>query len=83
VAERLLEKLATDDIFRALFVRDARAAMASIGYETPAAYAGVPGSDPIMCCLDVRLSSKAVLAASRDALATRMSTSVFHYEIGI
>jgi putative modified peptide len=84
VAERLLDKLSTDDAFRALFVADARAAMAAIGYETPAAYAGVPGSDPIMCCLAVRaLAPKAALAASREVLATRLSTSIFSYDIGV
>lgn len=81
VAERLLDKLSSDDAFRALFVSDARAAMAAIGYETPAAYAGVPGSDPVMCCRNVReLAPKGVLAASRDTLANRLSTSIFHYE---
>ena len=84
VAERLLDKLSTDDAFRALFVSDARAAMAEIGYVTPAAYAGVPGSDPIMCCLNVRqLASKEVLGASREVLANRLSTSIFAYDIGV
>jgi putative modified peptide len=84
VAERLLDKLSSDDSFRALFLDDARAAMAAIGYETPAAYAGVPGSDPIMCCLEVRsLAPKQVLAAARQELATRLSTSIFAYDIGV
>jgi len=84
VAERLLDKLSGDDAFRELFVADPRAAMASIGYETPASYAGVPGSDPVMCCLEVReLSPKHVLAASRALLAERLSTSIFAYTIGV
>ena len=82
VADRLLDKLATDDAFRSLFLSDARSALRLVGHETPAADVGVEGADPIMCCIGMKsLASKEALQASRHRLRDRLSMSVFHYEI--
>lgn len=82
VADRLLDKLSSEDEFRSLFLSDPRAALRLVGHETPAALVGVPGSDPILCCLGMKsLASKAALQASRQQLRERLSMSVFHYDI--
>jgi putative modified peptide len=84
VADRLLDKLSSDDEFRALFLADPRAALRIVGHETPAALVGIPGSDPIMCCLGMKsLSSKEALRASRQQLHARLSMSIFHYDIDV
>ena len=82
VAERLLDKLSTDDAFRDLFVADIRAAMREIGYETPAEILGVPGSDPIVCFGGPRLlASKESLAAARARLVSSLSHAPFHFAV--
>ena len=82
VADRLLERLSSDDAFRALFLADPRAALRLVGHETPASDLGVAGSDPVMCCIGMKsLAPKAALQASRHALRNRLSTSIFSYEI--
>jgi putative modified peptide len=82
VAGRLLDKLASDDEFRALFLADARAAMRAIGFETPAEHAGVPGSDPIVCCLEMKqLAPKEMIAQSRARLVSKLSAMPFHYAV--
>lgn len=82
VADRLLDRLASDDGFRELFLADPRAALSQVGHETPAADLGVEGSDPIMCCIGMKsLASKEALQASRHTLRDRLSMSVFHYDI--
>jgi putative modified peptide len=84
VAERLLDKLSSDDDFRALFLSDAREAMRSIGFETAAEHVGVPGADPIVCCENLRqLAPKGELATSRARLIGRLSTAPFHYAIDL
>ena len=81
VAARLLDKLSSDDDFRALFLSDAREAMRSIGFETAAEHIGAPGADPIVCCENLRqLAPKDVLAASRTRLVERLSTAPFHFQ---
>ena len=84
VAARLLDRLSSDDDFRALFVSDAREAMRSIGFETAAEHVGVPGADPILCCQSLRgLASKQELTASRTRLIARLSTAPFHFDVGL
>jgi hypothetical protein len=49
---------------------------------TPVADFGVPGSDPVMCCIGVKsLASKEALQASRQQLRVRLSMSIFHYDM--
>lgn len=42
VTKRLLDLLSTDDVFRALFKRDAQAALEQVGFVAPKAEAGQP-----------------------------------------
>ena len=82
VADRLLDKLASDDSFRALFLAEPRAALRLVGHETPTSDLGVEGADPIMCCLGIKsLASKEALQASRHRLSDRLSNRPFHYAI--
>jgi putative modified peptide len=66
IVDRLLDKLCSDDAFRALFTGDARAALASIGY--------LPAADPAVTegawwCLKVEsLASKDAIRQSRNDL---------------
>ena len=66
VVDKLLDGLANDDDFRAEFERDPRAALRSIGHETPAQHVGVEGKDPVVPFLKLKggLASKDSLAAS-------------------
>ncbi|GEM_PF-3132005 len=61
--ERLLDKLATDDDFRAQLQSDPRAAFTSLGIDVD------PSEMPAMKALP----SKEQVAADRDALRTRLS----------
>lgn len=70
VARALLEKLATDDDFRARFERDPRASLGELGHQTPAADVGVHGRDPVMHLQTLRggLASKEKIAADTESL---------------
>jgi putative modified peptide len=73
IVDRLLDKLCTDDAFRALFADDARAALASLGHS--------PASDPSIVegawwCLKVEsLASKEVIRQSRNELRRQFTMS--------
>jgi len=72
VAAALLEKLSTDDDFRAHFARNPRAALRSLGHETPQEDHDVKGRDPVLAFTELRggLASKETIAAqSGDLLA--------------
>ena len=78
VVDKLLHGLAHDDEFRAAFEKDPRAALRSIGHETPAADVGVEGKDPVMnfATLKGGLASKQKIAASRDQLMSDHQNNV-------
>lgn len=69
VANRLLDLLSTDDAFRELFVRDARAALETAGYvnDDPTA------AHPAMCLQVHALASKESIAASRSKLTSSLN----------
>lgn len=72
-AAKLLDKLASDDDFRALFQKDPRQALAQVGH-APAADASV--TDGIWNCMTVsKLADKQAIAASRDTLRKQLSTA--------
>lgn len=77
VVDRLLDGLANDDAFRAEFERDARAALRSIGHETPAKHVGVEGKDPVLPLMTLKggLASKEKIKASKDSLAAAYKSS--------
>jgi putative modified peptide len=67
LADKLLDKLSTDDTFRAHFQSNPRAALASIGFAA-AANAGADEHGLWSCCAVPQLASKEAIAASRDEL---------------
>lgn len=77
VASALLDKLATDDAFRARFQADARAALKELGYETPAGDHGQRGRDPVLDMEHPRggLASKEKVAATRDQFLSTARTA--------
>lgn len=72
VVDKLLHGLAHDDDFRAAFERDPRAALSSIGHDTPADDVGVEGKDPVLPFLKLKggLASKDKIRAGKDRMAT-------------
>ena len=76
IADKLLDKLSSDDAFRELFQSDARAALAQIGYHTPTGDQGVRGSDPLMCCSVKGLASKETIRAGRAKLRAALTSTL-------
>jgi putative modified peptide len=79
----LLDKLSSDNAFRALFETDPRAALASLGDQE--AQSAAPGARGVWTCLAVsQLASKEHIAASRQELRRQLSVdgvfSPFHLE---
>jgi len=72
VVDKLLHGLAHDDDFRTSFEQDPRAALSSIGHDTPEQHVGVEGKDPVMPFMTLKggLASKASIAASKDQMAS-------------
>jgi putative modified peptide len=74
VADRLLDLLSTDDDFRALFVRDANAALEVAGYVHADPTEAGPGQ-----CLDVsKLASKDSIARDREKIKGELA-SIFGF----
>lgn len=71
VVDKLLHGLANDDDFRAAFERDPRAALSSIGHDTPTEDVGVEGKDPVLPFMTLKggLASKDKIAAGRQRMA--------------
>jgi putative modified peptide len=71
VVDKLLHGLAHDDDFRAEFERDPRAALSSIGHDTPPHHVGVEGKDPVLPFMTLKggLAPKSKIAAEKDRLA--------------
>jgi putative modified peptide len=87
VADRLLDKLSTDDNFRNLFEKNPSAALRQVGHEPASEHAGVRGSDPAMCAnLKNGLASKEAIREGREAMkAALISTqqhSIFNLSAG-
>jgi putative modified peptide len=78
VADKLLHKLSTDDDFRAAFEQNPRAALSSIGHDTPEEHVGVEGKDPVMhfATLKGGLASKQKIAAAKEQLASDPDSKV-------
>ena len=71
VVDKLLHGLAHDDEFRAAFERDPRAALSSIGHDTPEQHVGVEGKDPVLPFMTLKggLASKQKIAGAKDKWA--------------
>jgi putative modified peptide len=75
--DSLLDKLATDDDFRATFSKDPRAALAAVGHK-PSADASV--AEGAWMCMGVnQLASKEAIKASRKALREQLLASKAAY----
>jgi putative modified peptide len=79
LADRLLDLLSTDDLFRERFQRDHLSALHSIGYESPApglmtACGAVPAAQPeaFRECKVTELAPKEAIAAARDEIRTML-----------
>ena len=82
VANKLLDKLSSDDNFRALFESNPRAALRQVGHETPEADRDVKGADPLVCCYSVKaLASKEQIQAARKELTAQLSSKPFGYDM--
>jgi putative modified peptide len=81
VADKLLDKLSSDDDFRDLFQKDPRAAVAKVGHVTPEADVGKAGVDPVMCLSGAKLASKEDIRKARGKLQDQLSSSAFHYTV--
>jgi putative modified peptide len=83
VAHKLLDKLSHDDDFRSLFSSDPHAALAQVGHVTPEADRGVEGADPVVCASSGTLASKEDIKASRDQLASKLTSTIFGYDMSV
>ena len=71
VVDKLLDKLSTDDDFRARFAKDHRAALKELGH--------VPAPNQVAqqsCAEAGQLADKRTIAASRDALRRAMNAGL-------
>jgi putative modified peptide len=72
VVNRLLDRLSTDDAFRALFETDTQAALEAVGYVHPDASVAHPG----LCLHTDKLASKEAIAAQREKLTRSLNAVV-------
>src|SRR5687768_4409067 len=87
VVDKLLHGLGHDDEFRAAFERDPRAALSSIGHDTPDGDIGVEGKDPVLPFTQLKggLASKEKIRAGmgrtgsvyKDASLVGVSGAIF------
>ncbi|WP_165956850.1 NHLP-related RiPP peptide [Kribbella antibiotica] len=75
VADRLLELLATDDGFRALFARDRRTALMQAGLEVEPEQLR---ASALSCMVVETLASKGEIAAAREALKAHLTEGGNH-----
>ena len=82
VTDRLLELLSSDDLFRALFQQDPRAALRQVGHETPEIDRDIKGADPVMCLLGcAELASKETIRATLALLHRQLAQAPFHFAV--
>lgn len=60
IVDQLLDRLSSDDLFRAQFEKDPRAALGRLGYEAT--------SDETICFHTSKLADKEVIARTRDEM---------------
>lgn len=64
VVDQLLERLASDDSFRALFERNPEAAFERLGYP--------PTQEQLSCCKAGKLADKATIQSTREEMREKM-----------
>ena len=78
VADKLLDKLSTDQQFRDLFEKNPRMALKQVGHETPEADRDFKGQDPVMCACNLGpkgLASMEEIRASREKLKASLTAT--------
>jgi putative modified peptide len=71
IAEKMLDRLSTDDDFRAYFQKDARGALSFLGYDEPV---GTPNNDSALMCMRCdSLPDKQAFVKSREAFRKQLS----------
>lgn len=80
VADKLLEKLSTDQAFRDLFEKNPRAALKKVGHETPEVDRDTKGHDPVLCCYNVNggLASMETIRAGREKIKASLTSAQVH-----
>ncbi|KFN43963.1 NHLP-related RiPP peptide [Arenimonas oryziterrae] len=69
VVDALLDKLSSDDDFRALFQKNPRAALRQVGHVTPEEDRDVRGADPVLCCYNLHgLADKETIKQGRSRI---------------
>ena len=83
VADRLLDRLSTDDAFRALFDSNPRAALREVGHVTPEQFRDIKGADPVLCLYSRKtpLASKEAIREACGALKARLTTEMFTFAV--
>ena len=82
IADKLLDKLSSDDAFRKQFQSDPRAALGDLGYVTPEKGVGVKGVDPLLCLSNgASLASKEAIKAARSKLLEQLCAMPFHLAV--
>jgi putative modified peptide len=72
IADKLLDRLGSDDDFRAYFQKDARGALSFLGYDEPA---GTPSNDSAIACMRCEsMPDKKAFTQSRDAYRKQLTS---------
>lgn len=74
IADKLLDRLSSDDDFRAYFQKDGLAALAFLGYHEPA---GTPNEDSALACMRCdSMPDKKEFTKSRDAYRKQLTSKL-------
>jgi putative modified peptide len=72
IADKLLDRLSSDDDFRAYFQKDARGALSFLGYDEPAT---TPSNDSALACLRCdSMPDKKAFTQSRDSYRKQLTS---------
>jgi putative modified peptide len=75
IADKLLDRLSSDDDFRAYFQKDARGALSMLGYDEPA---GTAANDSALRCMRCdSMPDKKAFTQSRDAYRKQLTSQAF------
>jgi putative modified peptide len=74
IADKLLDRLSSDDDFRSYFKKDPRGALSMLGYDEPA---GTPTNDSALACMQCEsMPTKATFTKSRAAYKKHLTSKV-------
>jgi len=76
IADKLLDRLSSDDDFRTYFQKDARGALSFLGYDEPA---GTPNDDSALACMRCEsMPDKKAFTQSRDAYRKQLTSQAVY-----